>query len=197
MIERQLMRGFLASYKTFPPLVVAFKFNPETVSDTKAANYVDRDPDLGGNAPGKFYTGGGHRTISFDLKLHGLEQGNVIVSPSPIENGISIELAKLRSFMYPRWDPFDSVSISAQGKRVTSPPTCIFGFGTKILECVITDMTISETQYNSVLAPVRADVRITLIVIEDEDNSFYQADKYRRKVLAAIGLLNTPPFQGQ
>ena len=36
-----------------------------------------------------------------------------------------------------------------EGKRLSAPPTCIFGFGTKILECVVTNMTIDETQFNS------------------------------------------------
>ena len=66
--------------------------------------------------------------------------------------------------------------------------------GLKILECVVTDIEIAETQYNSLLAPVRADVRVTLAVIEDDNNALYQFDKQHRNVLAALGLQNIRLF---
>jgi hypothetical protein len=194
MTDRQALRGFIANIEVLPPLIVTFQFNPETVNDTKAASYADRDADLCGNAPGKIYTGGGHRTISFDLKLHGMEQGTNALNPTPLDNGILTELAKLRSFMYPKSDAFAVFGSSTQGKRLSSPPTCVFGFGTKLLECVITELTISETQFNSLLAPVRADAHVTLIVIEDEDNSLYKLDKVHRNLLAALGIQNIRPF---
>ncbi len=51
-------------------------------------------------------------------------------------------------------------------------------------------MEVEEQQFNSALAPVRAEVSITLTVIEDEDNVFYQLDKQHRNLLAALGLQN-------
>jgi hypothetical protein len=73
---------------------------------------------------------------------------------------------------------------------VQSPPTCLFGFGTRILECVLTDMTVTETQFNSMLAPVRADVSVTLAVIEEDGHPLYEFDKQHRNVLALLGLQN-------
>ena len=35
---------------------------------------------------------------------------------------------------------------------------------------------------------MRADVRVTLVVIEEDDNAFYEFDKQHRNVLAALGL---------
>jgi hypothetical protein len=188
MSNRTAMRGFLANVTQLPPLILLFQFNPESISDNKAVTYADRNDDLCGNSPGKVYTGGGHRTISFDIKLHGMEQGTNKLIPIGLDNGISNELATLRSFLYPASDAWAAIGGDDDGMRLTPPPTCIFGFGTKVLECVVTDMTISETQFNSFLAPVRADVRITLVVIEDSDNDFYQVDKQHRNVLAALGL---------
>lgn len=186
MFEKQVARGFIAAVDVIPPLTVTFEYNPETISDNKAVNYADENSSLCGNAPAKVYTGGGHRTISFDFKLHGLEQGTNPSNPMPTDNGISTELAKLRSFLYPRADAWVSLG-SKDGKRLSSPPRCIFGFGTKILECIVTELTITETQFNSTLAPVRADVKITLTVIEEKDNKLYKADKQHRNALAALG----------
>lgn len=195
MSERQVLRGFIANITVIPPLIVTFQFNPESISDNKSVNYADGRADLCGNAPGKVYTSGGHRTISFDLKLHGLEEGTNAINPTPLDNGISTELAKLRSFLYPKEDAWAVISLGSEsGRRLSAPPTCIFGYGTKILECVVTEITINETQFNSTLAAVQADVSITLTVIEESGNALYEIDKQHRNLLAALGIQNVSIF---
>ncbi len=187
MDQQWVAQGFLANDSVEPPLVVRFEFNPAPISDSKTVYYADRHSGVGGNAPGKEYEGGGPRTISFSLQLHGLERGTDTQNPKPQNNGVSTELAKLRSFMYPTVDDWSAGGQSAgsSGRRLIAPPTCIFGYGDKRLECVVTELTISETQFNSALAPVRAEVTVTLVVIEDKTNAPYQADVRRRKHLAA------------
>ncbi len=195
-MQRQVLRGFLANPEVLPPLIVTFQFNPASISDNKAVRYADGNAGLCGNAPGKVYTGGGDRTISFDLQLHGLERGANALNPLPLDNGVSTELAKLRSFLYPKadaWAQLGSLLGGAQGRRLQAPPTCLFGFGTRILECVVTDVTVTETQFNSLLAPVRADVSVTLSVIEEDGNGLYEFDKQHRNVLALLGLQSIRP----
>lgn len=194
MNEKQVMRGFLANVEVVPPLIVTFQFNPESISDNKAVNYAERYGSMSEDTPGKVYTGGGDRTISFDIKLHGLEQGTNALNPTPVDNGISTELAKLRSFLYPKADAWATIGSAGEGKRISSPPTCIFGFGTKILECIVTGMNITEAQFNSALAPVRADAKITLTVIEEKDNKLYKLDKSHRNAQAALGIQNIRPL---
>jgi hypothetical protein len=195
-MAEKAMRGFLANITQIPPLILMFEFNPEPISDSKAVNYADRHADLCGNAPGKVYTGGGHRTISFDLKLHGMERGTNRLIPIGLDNGISNELAILRSFLYPKTDAWFAFGADEHGLRLVPPPCCVFGYGLKILECVVTELRISETQFNSYLAPVRADVGVTLVVIEEDDNVLYEIDKQHRNALALLGLqgvLANPP----
>lgn len=194
MIEKQVLRGFLANVEVIPPLIVTFQFNPESISDNKAVNYAERYSSLSEDTPGKVYTGGGERTISFNIKLYGLEQGTNSLNPTPVDNGISTELAKLQSFMYPKVDAWATIGSSEYGRRISSPPTCVFGFGTKILECVVTGMSITETQFNSALAPVRAEAEITLSIIEEKDNKLYSSDKAHRNLLSALGIQNIKPF---
>lgn len=194
MTERQVLRGFLANIKVIPPLILTFQFNPESMTDNKAVTYADGQVELGGNAPGKVYTGGGHRTISFDIRLHGLEEGSDALNPTPLDNGVSTELAKLRSFLYPKADAWSTVGQlfggEEGGRPLTAPPTCIFGFGTKILECVVTELNVRETQFNSLLAPVQAEVTVTLTVNEEDGGGLYELDKQRRNLLAALGIQN-------
>lgn len=194
--NRQVMRGFIANIEVIPPLIVTFQFNPDSLSDDKQVNYRDVQNELCGTAPDKEYTGGGDRTIRFKLNLHGLEQGTNPANPTGFDNGIATELAKLRSFLYPASDAWAVVSLlsSKGGRRLQAPPTCIFGYGARLLECVVTEMTINETQFNSLLAPVRAEVDITLKVIEREGHPLYEADKQRRNALAALGLANVSLF---
>lgn len=194
MVEKQVLRGFLANTEVIPPLIVTFQFNPGSISDNKAVNYAERNVSLSEDTPGKVYTGGGDRTITFDIKLHGLEQGTNARNPTPVDNGITTELAKLRSFLYPKSDAWATVGGGREGRRISSPPTCIFGFGTKILECVVTAMNITETQFNSALAPVRAEAKITLAVIEEKDNKLHTLDKAHRNALSGLGIQNIRPF---
>src|SRR5579863_10452355 len=87
--DRHVLRGFIANIDVIPPLIVTFQFNPTSVSDNKAVVYVDRKKSLCGNAPEKVYTGGGTRTITFEVKLDGLEQGTNVINPTGVDNGIS------------------------------------------------------------------------------------------------------------
>jgi hypothetical protein len=196
MPEQIVMRGFIANIDVIPPLIVTFQYNPASVTDNKAVKYRDVQGELCGTAPDKEYTGGGDRTIGFKIYLHGLEQGSNPLNPTGFDNGISTELAKLRSFLYPASDAWDTVGLLSDegGRTLKSPPTCVFGFGAKLLEGVVTSMTINETQFNSFLAPVRAEVDVTLKVIEREGHPLYEADKQRRNALAALGVLNVSPF---
>jgi len=192
-MEKQVLRGFLANVMVKPPLIVTFQFNPESITDNKSVHYADRMTSLSEDTPGKVYTGGGDRSISFEIQLHGLEKGFNMLNPTPLDNGISTELAKFRSFLYPKNETWAAV-VGKEGRWINSPPTCIFGFGTKILECVVSQIDITETQFNSLLAPVRASVKITLTVIEDRDNELFIYDRVHRNLLAALGVQNIRPF---
>jgi hypothetical protein len=195
--QQQVVRGFLANVDVVPPLIVTFQFNPASVSDNKSVLYKEVNDAQGSIAPGRKYLRGGDRMISFDLQLHGLEQGSDRLNKSPVANGVSTELAKLRSFLYPAasaWGTLSGLFGTKLGTIVTSPPTCVFGFGAKVVECVVADLRIDETQFNSALAPVRADVGVSLVVLEDDGNLFYQYDKQMRNLQAALGLQNIRIF---
>jgi hypothetical protein len=195
--QRQVLRGFLANVDVLPPLIVTFQFNPDSLRDDKAVTYVPRTDAIYANAPGREYVNGGDRTISFDLELHGLEQGTDRINPTPVGNGVSTELAKLRSFLYPAasaWDVSKRLLAADTGVAVLAPPTCLFGFGTRVLECVVTELRVNERQFNSQLAPVRAGVSVTLVVIEDDANALYRFDTQQRNLLAAVGFQNIRIF---
>jgi Contractile injection system tube protein len=181
MSEQQIVRGFFATLQVFPPLALEFQFNPDSIRDNKEVRFEPEMRELG--APRQRYIGGGERTISFSFELHGFEQGADPDNPTGLENGIAPQLAVLRSFMYPRSDAFGDIqNLVREGRAAIAPPTCIFGFGSRLLECWMTSLSITETQFNRYLVPVRADVEVTLSVIEEEANGFYQLDRVRRNL---------------
>jgi hypothetical protein len=170
MFDQYVQRGTLRAIDN-PAVAVVFQFNPVTLSDNKTAIYADRSVL---DVPGKVFTGAGPRTISFDLKLHGLEPNN---------GGIPVVLAKLRSFIYPVSDPWENVADQV-GRVMRAPSTCVFTFGSRTLDCIVTDLKVTETQFNEDLETVQADVSITLQVIEGKDNTNYIADGDARRKLA-------------
>lgn len=195
MFDRQVMRGFLANIEVVPPIIVVFQYNPTEITDNKGVVFQNDNKELGGEAPKKLAIRGDERVINFKFSLHGLEQGTDRLNPLPINNGISTELAKLRSFMYPASDSWTEAFslLEEQGEHVKPPPTIIFGFGAKILECKIDDLNITETQFNSMLAPVRADVNIKLHVVEAVGNDLYEFDRLNRNALTLLGLQSISP----
>ena len=56
--------------------------------------------------------------------------------------------------------------------QFTNPPRCRFGFGAggagstaRVIDCVVSELSITELQFNARLAPMRADVALTLTEI--------------------------------
>jgi hypothetical protein len=165
------IRGFLTSLELVPPITVLFQYNPERISDKRSVNYATL------NTPGllmpiRQYTQGGERTISFTVQLDGRFSGPIPILTDP-DGGLTPELNKYRAFMYPqtsKWllargsfvplyaDPVDQ-------RQFTSPPTCLFGLGERVIECVVTEVSINELLFNFRLAPVRAEVSATLVEI--------------------------------
>lgn len=198
MTQQPAIRGFLADPLRIPPLVVTFQFNPASLKDNKSLYYhVESAAAPTDGTPRQEYQGGGERTISFSFQLHGLEEST---NPLPyvLGSGIMTELAKLRSFLYPREDSWSAwggpSGDEERGAWLEAPPRCIFGFGGRILECIVRSIDINETQFNRALDPVRADVSVTLSVIEESGNALYELDRQRRIALSALGLANVRLF---
>jgi hypothetical protein len=144
--------------------------------------------------PTRQYVQGGDRTISFSVHVDGLFHGPAEGSDARdapqgagadmIERGennsILPELNKYRAFLYPQsaqWHDAGATfsPLYSKLREFTPPPLARFGFGfgpgsERVIDCVVTDISIDETLFNSELAPVRADVAITLVELTPYDN---------------------------
>jgi Contractile injection system tube protein len=172
--QRNPVRGFLVSVGLDPEILVQFQYNPDKVTDKHQISYATL------NAPGMLmpvrqYSAGGERTLSFTVIVDGLFKGpadDEIDIARDERGGIAPELNKYRAFVYPqteRWQdangaPDGFAGLYAGSETVfTAPPACRFGFGERFVDCVITEVQITDQLYNPDLDPVRAEVQVTCV----------------------------------
>lgn len=170
--QQNPVRGFLSTVGLNPELTVEFQYNPTQLSDKRSVEYAII------NAPGllmpvRQYSHGGDRIISFVVHIDGLFDGPIKIATDE-NGGITPELNKYRAFLYPMlqdsWKKATSTFIDLYNnnqqnnkQQFLSPPTCVFGFGDQIKDCIVTEVSINETLFSDKLAPLRADVTVTLV----------------------------------
>ena len=168
-------RGYLISVGLTPVISVQFQFNPTELTDKRSVTYTAL------NAPGllmpvRQYSQGGDRTISFKVRIDGMTDGPGTIEQSD-DGGIGPELNKYRAFLYPQTSKWHDAgasfaSLYADAQQFVSPPPCLFGMGERVIDCIVTDVSITETAFTPSLTPLRADVSVTIVeLIEYDPNS--------------------------
>jgi Contractile injection system tube protein len=179
MLQQNPIRGFLVSVGLDPEIMVEFQYNPAQLIDKRGVNYAALNaPAL--VFPVRQYSHGNDRTITFTVRLDGVFQGPADdqIPLAKDENGsIWPELNKYRAFLYPkteRWQDRATLSSFAglfdDNQEFASPPACLFGFGEdRVINCVVTDVNVTELMFNTQLLPLRADVQVTLVELAPYD----------------------------
>jgi hypothetical protein len=151
-------RGFLQTVGLDEEILVEFQYNPTQLSDKRALTYATLSAP-GQLMPGRQYTQGGDRTLSFSVHIDGLfvPADNELTSAgsrrrtglgaggggrAPIQRdetgSIEPELNKYRAFLYPRvqgplnWAGAGRSFVpfyEANEPQFASPPLCLFGMG--------------------------------------------------------------------
>lgn len=173
---RDPVRGLLESVGLDPAIRCEFQYNPAELSDKRSVAYAAL------NAPGMLmplrqYSAGGDRTLSFTVLVDGLfaadRPGGVSIATDE-RGGIAPELAKYRAFSYPRTERWQEAGTATHGFAglyvgqetvFAAPPQCRFAFGERVIDCVVTEVNVTEKVFNRQLDPVRAEVAITLVEI--------------------------------
>ena len=168
--QRSPIRGFLVSVGLSREILVEFQYNPSQLSDRRSVSYATL------NAPGlimptRQYVSGGDRTLSFTVRIDGVMPGPVdetINISRDANGGITPELNKYRAFLYPQSEQWQRAGGSfmplyANTQQFASPPPCLLGLGNRVIDCIVTDVSITELHFNTQLAPLRADVAVSLV----------------------------------
>jgi len=196
-------KGALVEYAlAVPPLVLQFEFNPQSFSRTRTVNITT------GNAPG---TQGGYdfalptetprvsqgvsvqpETFSIEILLDATDRmnaGDAIATAM----GIEPELDTLRTMVEPKSQGPGGVQLLAglglggqrAFQRSESASVLLFVWGTHVLPVFLTSVQVEEKAHLPNLVPYRANVTLSLQVIEG-NNPFYDVEKVRQVAGAAI-----------
>jgi hypothetical protein len=113
--------------------------------------------------------GGEPRRIALDFQLDasvpGPADGDLATRDEHYGGSIEPDLAILRSFVNPAWDPVQltKMLLEKQFPCPGDPPECTFIYGGLSLACVMTDLDIKVVSFFETGAPLRAEVSVSLL----------------------------------
>ena len=188
------------------PNIVVFQFNPTQVSRTPA---IPRRPPActnSGATSAKQQPCPPSESMSFTLRIDAtdlLAQGNPIAATS----GMLPTLSALEMLMVPQ-SPTSLNLLSLSGSTgshqspPTSLPTVLFFWGPfRILPVAITSLSVTETEYDTLLNPIRADVSVNLDILQPNQlagdtlgNAAYNYSMGVKQVMAALNLAYAVQF---
>ncbi|MCP5048738.1 MAG: hypothetical protein GY940_16325 [bacterium] len=211
-----LRGAFVEYGKSEPPLVVVFQFNPIELSRNRSISFSPPNESVGGSGAGaeEGNSSGGtnlrdfhkknsleevwknqqvtveEETISFDIRLDAtgkMNDGDSVAS----KLGVSPELSALEMMVHPKDESIlDEMLGESEGHSFTrgaNPPMILFIWGIKrVMPVNITSMNIKETEFSTSLSPVRAEVSVSLTVIEGSSDAY----KYTKVLKEAMSALN-------
>jgi hypothetical protein len=211
--QPKILRGAFVEYALgFPPPIVVFQFNPLELSRRRSQGFSM--PGLAreggeGLSPRDFHQGFEDlrelrdaqqvtvqpESLSFDIRLDATDKLNE-GDPITEQHGIMPQLATLELMIEPKSESALGEIVDAllpRGFSFTStekPPIVLFIWGRKrVLPVNINGMSITETEFDTYLNPVRATVAVELTVIEGP-KAAYLYSKGVKEALSSMYLDN-------
>jgi len=201
-------KGVLFEYGiSLPPLALVFEFNPQTISRSRTVTIKT------GNAPGArlgfdFLTPLETPRASQGVELQG-EQLSVTIMLDATDKmsdpkddiakqfGIQPQIDTLRSMLEPKVQgPGGLQVLSSLGgggarafERQESASVLVFAWGMQILPVFLTGVSQNETLHLPNLMPYRAEMTLTMQVIES-NNPFFLAEKVRQTAMTALNAVS-------
>jgi len=152
------------------PSVIVFQFNPAQVSRRPGLVHVPMKSDGSGKRPATQQPDQPTESISFTLRLDATDQ-LAQSNPIAVASGILPALSALELLLSSKKPAAaDLTSLAGKKKPRQHPPeklsSVLFFWGPfRILPVVVTSLGITETEYDPLLNPIRADVAVELDVL--------------------------------
>lgn len=196
-------KGVLFEYGiTIPPLALIFDFNPQTISRSRTVTI--KTGDAPGNRTGYDFLSPLETSrvaqgvelaaegFSIDILLDATEkmnEGDAIAG----QFGVQPQIDTLRSMAEPKAQgPGGVKTLASLGiggarafERQETASVLIFAWGMQLLPIFLTGVTQKEAMHLPNLLPYRAEMSLTMQVIES-NNPFYMADKVRQTAMTAL-----------
>ena len=185
------------------PNIVVFQFNPDRVTRTPSLVHPPPKTDGSGKRPASIQPDEPSESMSFSLRVDATDQ---LAQANPIAaaSGILPTLSALELLMVPKSSlSIDLSSLSGSKKKPHQHPpqklpTVLFFWGPfRILPVSITSLSITETEYDLLLNPIRAEVSVSLHVLTPSQLNdatlaigAYKYSQGVKEVMAALNLAN-------
>ena len=199
------LRGaFIAFQETFlapVPNVIVFQFNPDTMTHGWTQSAAGED-QLGQNPLA--VKDDPTESFSFDLAMDArdmIADGSIVQQGLAAASGVYTRIAALEMLQFPV-----SSASAADGKtavKTQQVPTVLFVWGPgRIVPVRITELSITEKLYDTLLNPIQAQARVGLRVIKKSElesltgplkeiaKTAYSYSKGQRQIFAGLNLAN-------
>lgn len=186
------------------PNIVIFQFNPERVTRTPRLAQPPPSSDGSGSRDANQQPGQPSESYSFTLRVDATDQ---LAESNPIAaaSGILPTLSALELLMVPKSSLLlDLFDLGGGDKPHQHPPerlpTVLFFWGPfRIFPVNLTSLSITETRYDQLLNPIRAEVTVNVQVLTPsqlaKDATFargaYTYSQGVKEVMAALNLANS------
>jgi hypothetical protein len=183
------------------PNIIVFQFNPDKVTRSPTRAQSPPRDDGSGTHDSSQTAGQPVEGISFTLRLDATDQ-LAQANPIAVTSGILPGLSALELLMVPRASPAAALSslagVSQASQSPAKLPVVLFFWGPlRILPVSIGNLSVTETEYDTLLNPIRAEVSISLQVLseaqlQDSDlaRGAYKYSQGVKQVMAALNLAN-------
>jgi hypothetical protein len=196
------VRASLVEYSlSVPPLALVFDVNPETISRTRQVTMrTDRAPGQRGydfSSPADAARIAQAVTVqpeTFTIAVL-LDASDGLADEDPIAQqfGVEPQLDTLRSMVEPKTQgPAGMQLLASLGataghafQQAEAPSVLLFTWGTHVLPVFLTTVKVDERAHLPSLVPYRANVSLTMEVIEGR-NPFYMAEQLRQLAGSAL-----------
>ena len=184
------------------PNIVVFQFNPERISRTPKT-VQPPPPNVGaGQANAQQVPGEPTESLSFTLKIDASDQ---LAQANPIaaSSGVLPTICALELLMVPKSSlTIDLTALAGGSAPSQTPPTklplVLFLWGPyRIVPVRISSLSISETEYDQLLNPIRAEIVVNLEILtpsqladEPIGRGAYTYSESVKEVMAALNLAN-------
>jgi hypothetical protein len=183
--------------------IIVFQFNPDSISRTPSLVYPPSQDKSSGSKDASQQGGSGEpsESISFSLRIDATDQLVLEGNPVAAARGIYPTLSALELLMIPKRSPsldlHRLIGKASPTNQPTKVPIVLFVWGAfRILPVSINSLSITETQFDTLLNPVRAEVSVSLQVLTPGQlNSAFASGAYQytqgvKEVMAALNLVN-------
>lgn len=192
-----LLKGAIIGVDKFNPLasIIIFQYNPESLTRTLTAQTTGGETNQGEALRLK---GPPQETISLEVEIDATDQLE-LANPVAVTMGIHPTLASLEMLLYPKSAVMIANEVLAAAGMIEimapeAPLTLLIWGPARVLPVRLTEFTITEEAFDTLLNPIRAKVRLGMRVLTYQDlgltsvgGALFMVHQVAKEVMAMVG----------